>query len=154
MVPPPWRRRIQQSANMLCDKSMSFKIVNMIVFTIFISYFKAWRIVSTRCACVYRLLLDGMIMSRACNRPNRSNRVFRAGWMFYMRESRRNELVEGGHRRPLSSEILPWWEHDMQWWCRPKRVPIRERRLRAWYYLRRNLNLYEIGVVKPTLLLL
>ena len=43
--------------------------------------------------CVPHFLLDGMMISHACNRPNRSRRVFRAVWMFYMRENRRNELV-------------------------------------------------------------
>jgi len=35
-----------------------------------------------------------------------------------------------------------------KWWCRPKRVPIRERRHRAWYYLRSNSNLYEISLFR------
>ncbi len=64
--------------------------------------------------------------------------------MFSVRENRRNELVERGHHRPVSSEILPWWEHDSEWRCRPKRVPIIERGHRVWYSLRRNSNLYEI----------
>jgi hypothetical protein len=33
MVPPPRRRHTQQSANIMCDKSMSFKLDNIIVFT-------------------------------------------------------------------------------------------------------------------------
>jgi len=33
MVPPPQRRRTQQSANMMRDKSMSFKLDNIIVIT-------------------------------------------------------------------------------------------------------------------------
>ena len=42
-----------------------------------------------------------------------------------------------------------------KWWCRPKRVPIRERGHRAWYYLRRNSNLYEIFLfVKPAVIVL
>jgi len=49
--------------------------------------------------------------------------------MFYMSENQRNELVEGGHRRLLSTEIFPLWEHDSEWRRHPKRVPIRERRL-------------------------
>ncbi len=49
---------------------------------------------------------------------------------------------------------LPWWEHDMWWRCRPKRVPIRKLRLLSWYYLRRNSNLYDIlFFVNPTVLL-
>jgi hypothetical protein len=35
MVPRPWRRRIQQSVNMLCDKSMSLKLKNIFVITIY-----------------------------------------------------------------------------------------------------------------------
>jgi hypothetical protein len=39
MVPPPdalsQRRRTQQSANMMRDKSMAFKLDNIIVFTIY-----------------------------------------------------------------------------------------------------------------------
>jgi len=64
--------------------------------------------------CVSRLLLDGMLIPHGRNRPNRSRRVCRADWMLYVRENRRNELVERGHCRPLSSEILPWWKHDMR----------------------------------------
>ena len=37
MVPPPRRRRTQQSANMLRDKSMSLKLDNIIVFTIYLA---------------------------------------------------------------------------------------------------------------------
>ncbi len=46
---PPQRRRIQRSANILCDKSMMLKLQNIIVFTVFISYLKARRIVDTPC---------------------------------------------------------------------------------------------------------
>ena len=50
MVLSPWHRCIQQLANMLKDKSMLLKLVNIIVFTIvFISYFKARRIVDAPC---------------------------------------------------------------------------------------------------------
>ncbi len=42
---PPRCRRIQRSANILCAKSMLLKLQNIIVFTIFISYLKARRIV-------------------------------------------------------------------------------------------------------------
>ena len=87
------------------------------------------------------LLLDGMMIPCGRNRPNQSRRIFRADWMFYVRENWRNELVEGDHRHPLSLEILPWWE---LWRCHPKRVPIREQRHCSWYYLCRNSNLYEI----------
>jgi hypothetical protein len=53
MVPSPWHHRIQQLANMLHDKSMSLKIDNIIVFTIvFISYFKAPRIIDVLCLSV------------------------------------------------------------------------------------------------------
>ena len=37
MVPPSRRRRTQQSANMLRDKSMSLKLDNIIVFTIYLA---------------------------------------------------------------------------------------------------------------------
>ena len=47
---------------------------------------KARRIMDTPCLCVPHFLLDGMMISCACNRPNQSRRVFRAGWAFYMRE--------------------------------------------------------------------
>jgi hypothetical protein len=49
---PPRHRRIQRSANILCDKSMSLKLQNIIVFTIFISYFKAQRIVDMSYLCL------------------------------------------------------------------------------------------------------
>ncbi len=57
MVPPPRRRCIHQSANILCDKSMSLKLKNIIVLLLFISYVKSRRIVDTlcRCACVCQL---------------------------------------------------------------------------------------------------
>jgi len=35
MVPRPRRRRTQQSANMISDKSMLFKVEDIIVFTIY-----------------------------------------------------------------------------------------------------------------------
>jgi hypothetical protein len=35
MVPSPWHQPIQQLANMLRDKSMSLKLENIIVFTIY-----------------------------------------------------------------------------------------------------------------------
>ena len=35
MVPHSQRRDIQQSANMLCDKSMSFKLENILFITIY-----------------------------------------------------------------------------------------------------------------------
>jgi hypothetical protein len=35
MVPPPRRRLTQLSANMMCDKSMSFKLDKIIVITIY-----------------------------------------------------------------------------------------------------------------------
>jgi hypothetical protein len=35
MVPRPRRRRIQQSANMLCDKSMLLKLKNIFVITVY-----------------------------------------------------------------------------------------------------------------------
>jgi hypothetical protein len=77
MVPPPRRRRIRQSANMLRDKSILLKLENKIVL-LFISYLKAWCIVSTCRACVSRLLLDGMLIPRGRNRPNQLRRVCRA----------------------------------------------------------------------------
>jgi hypothetical protein len=52
----------------------------------FISYLIARRIVNAPCLCVPHFLLDGMMISRACNRPNRLHRVFRADWAFYMHE--------------------------------------------------------------------
>jgi hypothetical protein len=56
MVPSPQHRHIQQSANMLRDKSMLLKLENIIVFTtIFISYFKARRIVGVPGLCVFQL---------------------------------------------------------------------------------------------------
>jgi hypothetical protein len=36
MVPSPWHRHIQQLANMLRDKSMSLKLENIIVFTMYL----------------------------------------------------------------------------------------------------------------------
>jgi hypothetical protein len=53
---------------------------------LFISYLNTRRIVDAPCLCVLHFLLDGMMIYCACNRPNRSRRVFRAAWMFYMRE--------------------------------------------------------------------
>ncbi len=35
MVTLPWRQVIQQSSNMMCDKYMSLKLENIIVFTIY-----------------------------------------------------------------------------------------------------------------------
>ncbi len=48
----PQRRHIQISANMLCNKSMSLKLENIIVFPMFISYLKAWRTVDTPFLCL------------------------------------------------------------------------------------------------------
>jgi len=48
MVPHPRRRRIQQSVNMLCGKSMSLKLKNVYVLLLFSSYLKARRIVNRR----------------------------------------------------------------------------------------------------------
>jgi hypothetical protein len=36
MVPSPRHRRIQQLANMMCDKSMLLKLKNIIVFTMYL----------------------------------------------------------------------------------------------------------------------
>jgi hypothetical protein len=36
MVPSPWHRRIQQLANMLRNKSMSLKLDNIFVFTMYL----------------------------------------------------------------------------------------------------------------------
>jgi hypothetical protein len=36
MVPSPWHHHIQQSANMLHDKSMPLKLENIIVFTMYL----------------------------------------------------------------------------------------------------------------------
>jgi hypothetical protein len=53
MVPSPQRRRIQQLANMLHDKSMSLKLENIIVFSLeFIGYIKAQHIVDGLGLCV------------------------------------------------------------------------------------------------------
>ena len=49
MVPHSQRRDNQQSANMLCDKSMSFKLENILFITIFINYLMARRTVDTLC---------------------------------------------------------------------------------------------------------
>jgi hypothetical protein len=51
-----------------------------------ISYLKACRIVDAPGLCVPHFLLDGMMISRACNWPNGLRMVFRADWAFYMRE--------------------------------------------------------------------
>ena len=51
MVPAPQHCRIQQLANMLCDKSMLLKLENIVVL-LFISYFKAQCIVDALCLCV------------------------------------------------------------------------------------------------------
>jgi hypothetical protein len=84
-------------------------------------------------------------MSRACNRPNRSNRVFRAGWMFYMRESRRNELIASIAILAIIALFVPRFSHvaytiaqKVPW---AKRVPIKKK-THSWYWLRRNSNLY------------
>jgi hypothetical protein len=36
MVPSPRHHPVQQSANMLCDRSMSLKLENIIVFTLYL----------------------------------------------------------------------------------------------------------------------
>jgi hypothetical protein len=51
MVPRPRRRRTQQSTNMMRDKSMLFKLDNIIVL-LFISYVMARRVVDTACLCL------------------------------------------------------------------------------------------------------
>jgi hypothetical protein len=38
MVPSSWHRRIQQLANMLCDKSMLLKLESIIDFTMYLSF--------------------------------------------------------------------------------------------------------------------
>ena len=70
-------------------------------------------------------------MSRACNRPNQSNRVFRASWMFYMCKSRRNELVVSIAILAIVALFVPRFSHVA---CtiakkvpRAKRVPIKKR---------------------------
>jgi hypothetical protein len=50
MVPSLRHRRIVQSANMLCDKSMTLKLE--IFFLLFISYFKARRIIDMLSLCL------------------------------------------------------------------------------------------------------
>ncbi len=52
MVPSPRHRCIQQLANMLRDKSMLLKLENIIFHYVFISYFKARRIVNALCLSV------------------------------------------------------------------------------------------------------
>jgi hypothetical protein len=49
MVPHSQRQDIQQSANMLCDKSMSFKLERIYYLLLFINYLMARRIVNTLC---------------------------------------------------------------------------------------------------------
>ncbi len=82
-------------------------------------------------------LLDGMMISRACNRPNRSRRVFRAVWMFYMRENRRNELVVSIATLAIVALSFRKFYHVVRARAKKvplaKRFPIRERKLRASY---------------------
>jgi hypothetical protein len=56
--------------------------VYYLFFLLFISHLKAWRIVLTRRACVFGLLLDDMMFFHGPNRPNLSRMVFRANWVF------------------------------------------------------------------------
>ena len=50
IVPRPWRRRTQQSVNMMRDKSVSLKLED-VIFLLFISYVKALRVVSMFACC-------------------------------------------------------------------------------------------------------
>jgi hypothetical protein len=48
---PPRHRRIRQSANMLCDKSISLKLENKIVFTIYLLFKGMAHRVDAPCLC-------------------------------------------------------------------------------------------------------
>jgi len=50
-----------------------------------------------------------------------------------------NVIVFTFHRKFYHGESM-----TCEWRCHLKRVPIRERRHRSWYYLRRNSNMYKI----------
>ena len=82
-------------------------------------------------------LLNGMMISRACNRPNQSRRVFRAVWIFYMRKNQRNELVVSIATLVIVMLSFRRFNHVVRAQAKKvplaKRVPIRERKLRAWY---------------------
>ncbi len=51
MVPHPWGRHTQWSANMMCDKSMLLKLEDLL-FLLFISSVKAWCLVDPSCLCL------------------------------------------------------------------------------------------------------
>ncbi len=89
MVPYPQNCRIQQLANMLCDKSMLLKLDNIIVFTIY-QLFKARRIIAVPCLCIFRLQ---MMETRDLKWLNEQNRVIEADWDFQDHGLPRNELV-------------------------------------------------------------
>ena len=82
-------------------------------------------------------LLDGKMIYRACTRPNQLRRVFRAVWMFYMCKNQQNELVVSIATLAIVALSFQRFYHVV---CArankvplAKRVPIRERKLRAWY---------------------
>ncbi len=88
-----------------------------------------------------------MMMSHGRNRPTRL-RVFRDDWMFYGRESRRNELVVS--IATFAIVALTFWRFYHVACAIAKKVPcakgvpIRQLRHHSWYYLRRNSKLYDI----------
>ncbi len=91
------------------------------------------------------LLLDGMIIPRLSNKPNQSRRIFRADWDLKIVGIRRNGLVVSSARDTIAPPFFSrFYRIARSKVSHTKRVPIREWRLRAWYYLRRNSNLYEI----------
>jgi hypothetical protein len=72
MVPRPRRRCAQQSANMMRNNSMSLKLEDIIVFTIFVSSVKARRVVDALCL---RLLIAAAASgqfwpAKSCSNPS------------------------------------------------------------------------------------
>jgi hypothetical protein len=125
MVTPPWRLVIRQSSNTMCDKSMSIKLENIIVFTLFISYAKALRIVDARAEQTpnYHTLAAPMSISQPPQPRGTADLIFwrwrvtlaaMDGGVFVasplvgnIGKARGATHLDGPTRRPTNAELLP-----------------------------------------------